>query len=100
MAFHCLNVKYLVKCYFSGRFDSSGENVSLKKNSVFLRKGNNYYVNCRCIFCGMNTVDNRCGKACGKCGKVEVFHKETGSFPNLTYDLSCINGCIKPVMMK
>ena len=76
-----LQGKILVKCQFFNKKRGRGKNVSGRKNSAFPRKHVKFYVNGSCIISGISNVDNHCGKACGKCGKVEVFHKETGTFP-------------------
>ena len=73
--------------------------VAQKSGGIFTNF-ENIYVNRNCIFHGIRAVENLCGKPCGKCGKVEVFHKETGSFPKTPLSESCINLCINTVVMK
>ena len=38
------------------------------------------YVNEKCIILAMVAVEKPCGQLCGKCGKVLLFHRETGLY--------------------
>ena len=43
----------------------------------------------------MKAVENSCGKGCGECGKLRLFHRKNGSFPKMGRAYVCINICIK-----
>jgi hypothetical protein len=40
----------------------------------------NCYVNRKCIILAAHPVEKPCGELCGKCGKVRLFHRETGLY--------------------
>ena len=82
MGVRLLRAKNVVKYHFFSGFDKRCENVNLRKNSRFSVLCEMFYVNRICIIWRMDATPVYCGKGCGKCGKVMVFHKQTPTYPN------------------
>ena len=86
----------------AGKFGADFVNLAkcrFCKNWKLLQRQQNCYVNKMCIYTGKSTGERGCGKTCGDCGKVFVFHRENGKTGKFHSFLWCIKMCINRRIM-
>ena len=74
---------------FSTPPDSLWAKYRERKSWLFRKRGQISYVNGPCRLSGDCPVENRCGKPCGECGKVSVFHTLNSFFHNNACPFFC-----------